>query len=256
MSEDRRSHLIKGISQQVRFDGRKTEEYRHIKIEYGVSKNAEGSARVTIGDTVVIAGVKLMVGTPFADTPEEGVLMIGAELLAMSNPDFEAGPPSMQAIEIARVVDRGIRESKAIDVKKLCIKPGEKVWMVSVDIVTINDAGNLFDASGMAAMAAIKDAKFPKYDGLKVDYKDLTKEKLPITKTPVSITVLKIGNHLLVDPTNEEEEFIDGRLTVATTEKGEICAMQKGGTAPLSSEDVVKMIDLAKKKANEIRKHI
>lgn len=256
MNETRRDHLLKGISQAIRFDGRKSEDYRKVSVEYGISKNAEGSARVTIGDTVVIAGIKLMVGNPFPDTPEEGVLMVGAELLAMSNPDFEAGPPSMQAIELARVVDRGIRESKAIDVKKLCIKAGEKVWMVSIDIVTINDAGNLLDAAGLAAIAALKDTKFPKYEGLKVDYKELTKEKLPLAKMPVPVTVIKIGNNLLVDPTSEEEEFIDARLTVATTEKGEICAMQKGGTASLTLDEVTKMIELAKKKANEIRKHI
>lgn len=256
MSEDRRDHMIKGLSQNVRFDGRKTDEYRKVKVEYGISKNAEGSAKVTIGDTVVIAGVKMMVGKPFSDTPDEGVLMVGAELLAMSNPEFESGPPSMQAIELARVVDRGIRESKAIDVKKLCITPSESVWMVSIDIITMNDDGNLFDAAGLAAIAALKDCKFPKYDGKKVDYKEMTKEKLHLTKVPVPVTVIKIGDNLIVDPTNEEEEFVDGRLTIATTEKGEICAMQKGGSAPLTNEDVVKMIDLATKKSGEIRKHI
>ena len=36
------------------------------------------------------------------------------ELLPMAFPTFESGPPSEQAIEYSRVVDRGIRESKML----------------------------------------------------------------------------------------------------------------------------------------------
>jgi exosome complex component RRP42 len=255
MSETtRKDHLIKGLTQEVRFDGRKNEEYRKITIEYGISKNAEGSAKVTIGETVVLAGVKMSIEKPYADRAEEGSLMVEGELRAMSNPHFEPGPPSIQAIELARVVDRGIREAKAVDFKKLCIEKGEKAWFVSIDVVTINDAGNLLDAAGLAAIAALKDARFPKYDGTAVNYKELTKEKLPIVKIPIPITVIKIGNNLIVDPTNEEEEFIDARLTVASIEDGTLCALQKGGSVPLTIEEIGKMVEIAKKKSKEIRK--
>src|SRR3989338_5346357 len=158
-----RDHIRSLAEKGAREDGRDFLEYRKpIKIEYGVSsKSAEGSARVTIGDTEVVAGVKLEVGEPFPDTPDEGVLMVGAELLPLSNPEFESGPPSIDSIELARIIDRGIRESKCIDFSKLCIKKGEKVWMVFIDIYPINDSGNLFDAASLAALAALKDAKFP-----------------------------------------------------------------------------------------------
>src|SRR3989338_2540572 len=146
-----------------REDGRNFDQYREpISVEYAVSeKSAEGSARVTIGDTVVVAGVKLELSKPYPDTPDEGSIMINVELLPLSSPEFEAGPPSINSIELARVVDRGIRESKAIDFKKLCIKPGEQMWTVIIDIYPINAAGNLFDACALAALAALRDAKFP-----------------------------------------------------------------------------------------------
>src|SRR3990172_2219494 len=118
--EAQKESLLKYLNKGLHFDGRKLTEYRDVSVEYGVSKSAEGSARVRIGRTEVIAGVKLSVEKPYPDTPDSGNLMVNAELLAMSNPAFETGPPGDQAIEIARVVDRGIRESKAIDVKKLC----------------------------------------------------------------------------------------------------------------------------------------
>ena len=147
MYRELRSHIISLLDANTRLDGRKFNEYRTpIEIEYGVVKTAEGSARVKIGETDVMVGVKLEVGEPYPDTPNEGTIIVGAELLPMSNPEFEPGPPGIQAIELARVVDRGIRESKALDFKKLCITPGEKIWIVIIDICPINDAGNLFDA--------------------------------------------------------------------------------------------------------------
>ena len=173
-----RNHILYLLDRGMRLDGRKNEEYRNnITVEYGVAKLAEGSARVVIGKTEVIAGIKMEVMTPFSDTPNEGIIMVGEELLPLSNPAFESGPPSVEAIELSRVVDRGIRESHAIELGKLCITAGEKVWCCSIDICPINDAGNLFDASCLAAIAALKDTKFPEYDGKKIDYKKLTNKK-------------------------------------------------------------------------------
>ncbi len=107
-----REDILKSLSENLRIDGRKLLETRKIEVEYGISKNAEGSARVKFGGTEVLAGVKLAVGTPYADRPNEGSMMVEAELSPMSNPEFEAGPPDIQAVELARVVDRGIREVK------------------------------------------------------------------------------------------------------------------------------------------------
>jgi len=241
----------------IRFDGRKFDEYRKITVETNISKSAEGSARVKIGETDVMAGVKFEIGKPYPDSPNEGTIMVGAELLPMSNPEFEPGPPSIQAVELARVVDRGIRESKVLDFEKLCIKEGEQCWVVTIDIMTINVDGNLFDAAALAAMIALKEARIPKVEDGRVDYHELTKEKLPLSKKdPVSVTVCKIGNTYIVDPTVEEEKVIDSRLTVATTKEGLICAMQKGGVDPLSMEDIDKMVEIASKKCDELRVHV
>ncbi|MEK6886729.1 MAG: RNA-binding protein, partial [Nanoarchaeota archaeon] len=126
--------IIDMMAKGLRLDGRNADEFRKIKVEYGITKSAEGSARVTLGDTIVIAGVKMEVAKPYPDTPNQGGLMVGAELLPMSSPEFESGPPSDWAVEVARVVDRGVRESHAIDVQKLVIRKGELAWNVIVDI--------------------------------------------------------------------------------------------------------------------------
>jgi len=250
-----KDHIIDLIKKGIRLDGRKADEYRKpLKVEYGTAKNSEGSATVTLGGTIVMVGVKLSLDKPYPDTPEDGCLMVGAELIPLSNPEFELGPPGIQAIELGRVIDRGIRESKAIDTKKLCIEKGEKVWGVSIDIIPINDEGNLFDASALATIAALKDAKFPKVEDDVVKYEESTNKKIPLSKTPVSVTVLKIGDNFVIDPVTEEEKVIDSRLTVATDEKGNLCALQKGGQEPLTTEEIDEMVKIGIEKCNELRK--
>jgi len=250
-------YIHKLLEKDNRLDGRKLEQYRDgISVEYGVSKTADGSALVTIGETKVMAGVKMELGTPYPDSPDQGTLMVNVELLPLSSPKFEPGPPSIQAIELARVIDRGIRESHSIDFKKLCVTEGEKAWTVIVDICPINDAGNLFDIGALATIAAIRDARLPALkDGI-VDFKTKTDETLPLTKVPLSCTVLKIGDKFIVDPLNAEEKVADSRLTVATTEKDEICALQKGNATALTIDDVDKMVNLAIEKTRELRKYL
>jgi len=246
------------LTKNLRLDNRKFSEYRNITIETGISpKSALGSARVKLGETEVIAGIKMDAGTPYPDTPDDGAMMVNAELIPLASPKFESGAPGVDAIEMSRVVDRAIRESKAIDTKKLCIKKGEKVWLVFIDIYPINDAGNLFDAAYLAAISALKDTKMLKYDAKedKVIYEKTTKS-LPLLNLPIECTVVKINNAFLVDPSYEEEEAMDARLTVAVLEDNSICAMQKGGDQPLTAEETLKMIDIAIEKSKELRKKL
>ena len=252
------NHIRSLLYKDIRLDGRKLDEYRKVEIEYGVSsKSAEGSARVKVGKTEVAAGVKMEIGTPYPDTQEEGSFMANVELLPLSSSAFESGPPSVESIELARsVVDRGIRESHTIDFKKLCIKKGEKVWIIIVDVYSINDDGNLADAIGLAALAALKDAKFPKYDEKewKIDYNEKTKKKVELSELPIPVTILKIDDKFIVDPILDEMETMDSRLTVTSIENGKIVALQKGGNGTLSDNDIEKMIEIGIKKGKELRK--
>ncbi|GIU69889.1 MAG: RNA-binding protein [Candidatus Woesearchaeota archaeon] len=256
MDYDTKKHIIECLDKGIRYDNRSKEEFRDIEIKTGIIETAEGSAYVRCGNTEVIAGVKMSVDKPFPDTPDEGILMVGAELYPLSNPKYEAGPPDNTAIEVARVIDRGIRESKSIDNTKLCISSGEKVWAINVDIAPLNDDGNLIDVGSIAAVAAILNARFPKYENEKVNYKIKTDERIPFSKIPVAVTVLKLGNNYIVDPTELEQEAADSRLTVTSLEDGSLCALQKGGDNPLTTEDIDKMISIAINKASEIRKLI
>jgi exosome complex component RRP42 len=247
------NYVRKLIEEGMRIDERKFDEFREIKIETDVIKKAEGSARVLIGNTHVLVGVKMSVNEPFPDTPNEGVLIVNAELVPVASPTFEPGPPNENAIEIARIVDRGIRESKCIDLEKLCMEEGKKAWNVNIDIHVLDHDGNLIDASALGAMAALISAKIPRYEDEKVIYGEYT-GKIPLVDTPIAVTISKISNKLLIDPNLEEENALDARVTIATNENGEICAIQKGGTGFFTTEELKKAADLSIEKGKELRK--
>jgi len=237
------------LSEGNRFDGRNLEEFRNITIETGVSKNAEGSARVRIGKTDVIVGIKLGVSEPYPDSLDKGNLMVNAELLPLSSPRFENGPPKFPTIELARIIDRGIRESKFIDFEKLCITKGEEVWNVFIDIYSLNDDGNLIDAAGIGAIVALKHARIPKYDKKekKVLFGELTDENVPLSdNVPIAITIHKIGDNFIVDPTLEEEDISETRVTIGSSD-GIISSIQKGNEKSLKTEELYKILDISEK---------
>ena len=240
------------IQKGMRIDERKFDEFRPIKIRLGVSNKAEGSAEVTLGETKVIAGVKMKIGVPFPDTPNEGTLIVGAEFTPLASPDFESGPPSEDAVELARVVDRGLRESHCIDLEKLCITPKEKVWSVFVDLHMINHQGNLLDACALAAIAALRNSQMPKLEDDTVIRGDYT-GKLPVVFTPVNVTVGKIGDKFLLDPLIEEENILDSKLSISIRDDEKICALQKMGENGIDFDSLEKMFDIAIKKSKELR---
>jgi exosome complex component RRP42 len=249
--------LEKYLSEGKRFDGRTPGEFRELIIEKDVSKKAEGSVRVKLGDTEVIVGVKAGIGTPYPDSQDKGNLMVTAEMSPLSSPRVELGPPKFPAIELGRVIDRGIRESHVIDLKQLCITEGEKVWTIFIDIYAINDDGNLLDAAGIGALAALKVSKLPKYDEKeeKVLYGENDKD-MPLTKVnPIAITVHRIGNSLIVDPNREEEDLSEGRLTIGISE-GRISSMQKGNAGTFTIEEVEKAVEMADKSWKELFKNL
>ncbi len=240
-----------------RLDERGLLDTREIKIEQGLIEKAEGSARVLLGKTEVLVGVKVETGEPFTDTPNEGVQTVNAELVPLASPNFEPGPPDENSIELARVVDRGIRESKAIDTEKLCIQPGKQVFVVFIDVYVLNHDGNLIDASAIAAMAALMNTKMPNYeikDGelkIKQGY-----TPLPLRSHPITVTVGKINNFLIVDPWLEEEQVVDSRITFAINDAGNICAIQKGGSGYFTPQQILEAMKIAQDKAVELRKKL
>ncbi len=264
MSSSRRStiiveHLRKqqmwdSISKGKRLDGRALDEIRPIEIEVGLIKKANGSARVKIGNSEVVAGVKVETGEPFEGLENKGALILSAEVLPTASPYIEPGPPDEETVELARVVDRGIRESEMLDLSKLALIPGEIVYVIFVDCSVINADGNLFDATSYAAVSALMNSKLPVFeirDRKAVDTGE--KQNPPLTTVPVSITAVRIGESVISDPTAEEEACMDARITITTNSDQNFAAVQKGSTGAFTVEQLKRAAATARIKGEEIR---
>ena len=236
------------LERGVRLDGRRLEHVRSVEIQPGYVGKAEGSALVKLGNTVVLTGVKMDVTQPFPDTPNEAVLVVHAEFVPLASPVFEPGPPDENAIELARVIDRSLREIRAVALDKLVLEPGKAVWRIYVDIYVLNHDGNLVDASMLASMAALMTARVPaverqgdtfrvvrgRYTGL-----------VPINHRVVIATVAKIGSRMVVDPSFDEELVADVRLSVAFSDDGRIAGMQMAGMGYMTEREVQTAVNLA-----------
>ncbi len=252
----RTDKMLDLLKQGRRLDGRALEEMRPLEIETGVIPKANGSARVRLGNTEVITGVKVQPDKPFPDLGDKGILICTAEILPLADPHVEPGPPNEDVIELARVVDRGIRETEMIDLHQLVLVENKSVVGIFIDSSVIDSAGNLFDACSYASVAAVLSSTIPKYE-IKDDAPTLVEgvtSKPPVKTLPVSVTMARIGDYIIVDPTKDEEACMDARITITTNSQGNICALQKGGENGFTVEQLLKCSELALSVGTKIRK--
>ncbi len=246
------------LKQGKRLDGRALDEQRPLIIETGVIPKANGSARVKLGNTEVITGVKVQPDKPFPDLGDKGILICTAEILPLADPHVEPGPPTEEVIELARVVDRGIRETEMIDLHQLVLIENKSVVGIFIDSSVIDSAGNLFDACSYASVAAVLSSTIPKYeikDEAPVLVEGVT-SKPPVKTLPVSVTMARIGDYIIVDPSKEEEMCMDARITITTNSTGNICALQKGGNDGFSVDQLLKCSEMALSVGTKIRKQL
>jgi len=244
-----RAHLSELAVNDARIDGRSQWEGRNLEIEHSVLPRAEGSARVRMGDTIVLAGVKFQIMQPYPDRPNQGGLMCSADVRPIAGRNWEAGPPSPEAIELGRVVDRGIRESGCIDVDSLCIIPGEKAWQVILDLFAVSDDGNLFDAFALAGIAALRNATVPA-ERFEVgeDY------ALPVSKTPIMCSYHKVGGRFVYDACSREELGGDERIHITLGDDDNVHSLQKGLKGIFSTEEFEEIMANSRERTKELRK--
>jgi len=250
--------IRKKIKDGERHDGREPLEFREIEIHADyINETANGSAMVEIGNTKVLVGLSVEVESPYPDRPDSGTIVTNAELAPMASREFESGPPREAGVELARVVDRGIREAEAIDLEDLCIESGEKVYTVFIDAHVLNDDGNLIDATSLAAMTALKSGYLPEYDEETGTLdRDNKWKDIELQTEPITATARMINGEMVFDTTHEEEEAQDARLTVSIDENSQVVAMQKGEVSPYSTDQIVESMEQVKEKTQKFRKLI
>ncbi|XP_074311400.1 exosome complex component RRP45B-like [Silene latifolia] len=259
MTLNEKQFIETALLSDLRIDGRQPFDYRRLTIKFG---REDGSSEVQLGQTHVMAFVTAQLVQPYKDRPNEGSLAIFTEFSPMADPSFEAGRPGESAVELGRIIDRGLRESRAIDTESLCVLAGKLVWSLRVDIHILDNGGNLVDAANIAALAALKTFRRPECSLAGEDGQEITvhppevQEPLPLIvhHLPVSVTFafFTTDNIVIIDPSYLEEGVMQGKMTVTMNTNGDICAIQKGGGVGIMHSVVMQCLRIASVKAADI----
>ncbi|XP_015875723.3 exosome complex component RRP45A isoform X2 [Ziziphus jujuba] len=251
------------LQSDLRIDGRRPFDYRKVTIKFG---KEDGSAEVQLGHTHVMAFVTAQLVQPYRDRPNEGTLAIYTEFSPMADPSFEPGRPGESAVELGRVIDRGLRESRAVDTESLCVLSGKLVWAIRVDLHILDNGGNLVDAANIAALAALltfrrPDCSLGGEDGQEVIvHPPEVREPLPliIHHLPIAVSFAFFGNEsgMVIDPTHHEEAVMCGRMTATLNANGDVCAIQKAGGEGVLQSVIMHCLRIASVKAGDITENI
>ncbi|XP_033742513.1 exosome complex component RRP45-like [Pecten maximus] len=254
LSNCEREFIRQAVVQKKRIDGRQPFDYRRIRIKFGTDR---GSCYVELGQTRVFAQVSCELCEPKPTRPSDGVLFINVELSPMACPSFE-GRSHELGVEINRLLERCLKESRCVDMESLCIISGEKVWQVRTDIHVLNHDGNIIDCASIAAITALTHFRRPDVtvEGSNVivhpvEEKDpipLSVHHMPIC---VSFSFYEQGKFLLVDPTDKEEKVMDGKMIIGMNKHREICTLQVTGQMLLLKDQVLRCSNIAVVKVSE-----
>lgn len=120
----------------------------------------------------------------------------------------------------------------ALDVEDLKIIPDLFHWTLYVDVVVLTDSGNVFDIIMLSVLIALRTARIPITTNIKnadQEEKDFTIDDDPThfrrincQSIPIGISLFVVGDSLLVDATQEEEDCVDSWVLFCVNRRKEI----------------------------------
>lgn len=259
LSLGEKNFLQGGIAQDIRTDGRGRQDFRSFSIETGVIPQANGSARVRIGSTDVIASVKADLGKPSPYQPDQGKIEISVECSPIADPEFERRGGEQLSMELSLALQRTLLGGKSgagagIDLSTLKVVEGKTCWDLYIDGLVLSSDGNLLDALAIAIKAALSNTGIPKVEVVPaaspdqqadINISDDEFSYLDTSGVPVIVTLTKVGRHYIVDATLEEESQMSSAVSVAINRLGHICGLTKRGGVALDPSIILDMISVA-----------
>ncbi|CAH8486262.1 unnamed protein product [Schistosoma turkestanicum] len=249
LSDLERFYLVQGVEVGCRMDGRGPSEYRPLEIETNILSHASGSASIRIGETFIVCCVKMEVGKPSLTNPSEGRIEINVECYPTATHHCNEKAASELA-ERLKTTLQSTYQSKFIDLSSLCIQRGRQCWVIYIDLLILEGAGNLLDASSLVIKAALLNATQSnslllsvfqnKVNCLEAEVRRFSGDMLPLF-----ITVHKIGKTYIIDASKEEEACSLSRLSLIIYPDGSIGSLEQDGCCSCQLESIVEMSQLA-----------
>ena len=197
--------------------GRKVDELRALSIEPAVAKFAAGSARIALGDTIVLCTASLSEGVPrWLRGSGRGWLTAEYSMLPGATPTRTAreavrGRQSGRTMEIQRLIGRSLRSIVDLGIV------GERTIAVDCDVL---------QADGGTRTAGITGAYVAVYQvALKI--KDLLGlGELPLFDSLSAISVGVVDGRTLLDLDYEEDSAAAVDMNVVMTGEGKLVEVQ------------------------------
>ncbi|KMQ96274.1 protein efr3-like protein cmp44e protein, partial [Lasius niger] len=196
--------------------------------------------------------------TPKADVPDHGYIVPNVELSPLCSSKFRPGPPSEQAQVLSKSIDIVLSNSRALDLKDLCICKNKLVWVLYCDILCLNYNGSVVDACIGAVIAALKTLTLPevnynKETGVIVVYPK-NRKAFTVRTLPVSASFAIFEKQLLLaDPSDDEEDMSSARFSIVMDDEEEICYIYKPGGIAISQNLFCKALEMTKMRAKSVR---
>lgn len=217
------------IKNKVRLDGRDLLTYRPIKVVPSYLKRNStskycssnsyiyGSSYVSIGNTIVICGINLMIGTPSLLKPSSGDIISEISLFPGCTLNTEQKSKNDLAYELENLLNDILMSSQVIDLEQLCIITGSHAYRLCLKITCLSNDGNLKDAVLLAVFSSLHDLSIPEAivndDGI-VKINNTNTSKFFLSHIYIPITLGCIDNQYIIDPSNIEEKVLEGQVTV------------------------------------------
>ncbi|EDO16362.1 hypothetical protein Kpol_1051p10 [Vanderwaltozyma polyspora DSM 70294] len=252
ISTSEQKFLLEALRQNQRLDGREFDQFRDVEIDFG---KEFGDATVTMGNTKVQCRVSCSIAQPYEDRPFEGLFFISTESSPMAGPQFENGNNTGEdEVLCARIIEKAVRRSGALDIEGLCIVAGSKCWAIRADVHFLNCDGGFIDASCIAVMAALMHFRKPDISvfGEQVTVHPVDEREpvpLGILHIPICVTFSFFNPEdteenikgesnseiTIIDASLKEELLRDGVLTVTLNKNREVVQVSKAGGLPMDA---------------------
>ncbi|QLG70511.1 hypothetical protein HG535_0A04510 [Zygotorulaspora mrakii] len=265
--------ILEALRQNYRLDGRSFDQFRNVDISFG---KEYGDVTVVMGGTKVQCRISSSITHPYEDRPFEGLFLISTESSPMAGPQFENGNNTGdEEVLCARIIEKAVRRSGALDIEGLCIVAGSKCWAIRADVHFLDCDGGFIDASCIAVMTALLHYKKPDITVLgdritvhPVDEREPV--SLGILHIPICVTFsffnpqdteenIKGDSNAeiaIIDATLREELLRDGTLTVTLNKNREVVQVSKAGGLPMDAlslmENCHKAYTIAEKTTDQI----
>ncbi|CAH0767003.1 unnamed protein product [Diatraea saccharalis] len=197
-----------------------------MELETDVVSHASGSARLRLANTDILVGVKTEIDIPKPDKPDSGKIEFFVDCSANATPEFEGRGGEQLANSISNMMQKAYHSAEAFNLKQLCIFEGKQCWKLYIDILILECGGNLCDAVSLAVKAALFNTRIPfvkaaLMDGGNIDLQlsddPFDSKLLDVGTAPLLVTLCKIGDKCVVDPSAEEENCSVISLIVGVT---------------------------------------